>query len=103
MTGTNFTDFSHVLFACEDKFMVDYPEWSFVEECAARVDVDLVVILECTISFGGVFFCNMEEVACGDCFSDFDVVFSTGGDFEFVSFHDLEELFAHILGSSHGT
>jgi hypothetical protein len=101
--NTYFANFSHVLLACEYKFMVDNPERSFVEERAAWVDVDLMVILECAVAFSGIFFGDMEKVSCRDSFSDFDVVFSARGDFEFVSFHDLEKLFAHILSSSHGT
>ena len=70
--------------------MVDYPERSLIEERAAGMNIDLMVILERSVTLCGVLLCDVKEVACSYGFAYFNVVFAAGSDLKFVALHDLE-------------
>ena len=105
--GVDCAHLAHVLFASLHKFVVHNPLRTFVEETAARMDEDLLVVRQCLESLGRVLLCSVMEKSCANRLANFVVLFhivGTAGDnrqFEAVQYH--EQLIAHVLRTLQST
>lgn len=80
--------------------MVDHPFGLLVEEGAARVDVDLVVVNKRPVAAFCVLSGSVEKETGNNGLADQGVVLTTGLDGETVSLKQLQQLFADVFSPS---
>jgi hypothetical protein len=83
------TDIPHVLLCCENELVINNPFRLFVEERTTGMDVDLVIIHQCSIAPFWIFLSSMEEKSRNNCFPNQRTVASTACQMKFIPFQEF--------------